>query len=55
MKKKLPQLKNEDEERIFWAAADSAEYVDWPPAKRKGLVHLKPSLKTISQRWSEKA
>jgi len=50
MKKKLPEFKNEDKEREFWATADSAEYVDWPSAKRKQLVHLKPSLKTISLR-----
>jgi predicted DNA binding CopG/RHH family protein len=50
MKKKLPEFKNEDEERKFWAAADSTEYVDWQAAKRSKLVHLKPSLRTISLR-----
>jgi predicted DNA binding CopG/RHH family protein len=50
MKKKLPEFKNEDAERKFWAAADSTEYVDWQSAKRKNLVQLKPSLKTISLR-----
>lgn len=50
MKKKLPEFKNEDEERNFWATADSTEYVDWQAGKRKQLVHLKPSLKTISLR-----
>jgi predicted DNA binding CopG/RHH family protein len=49
-KKKLPEFKNEDEERKFWADADSTEYVDWPSGKRKRLVHLKPSLRTISLR-----
>jgi hypothetical protein len=29
MKKRLPEFKNEDAERKFWAAADSTEYVDW--------------------------
>jgi predicted DNA binding CopG/RHH family protein len=50
MKKKLPEFKNEDDERKFWAAADSTEYVDWQAGKRKNLVHLKPSLRTISLR-----
>lgn len=48
--KKLPKFKNEDDERKFWAAADSTEYVDWPSGKRKKLVQLKPSLRTISLR-----
>jgi hypothetical protein len=30
MKKKIPDFKNEDDERRFWAKADSTEYVDWP-------------------------
>ena len=49
-KKKLPEFKNEDDERKFWANADSTKYVDWESAKRKKLVRLKPSLKTISLR-----
>jgi hypothetical protein len=44
MKKKLPEFKNEDDEREFWATADSTEYVDWPLGKRKKLDRLKPSL-----------
>ncbi len=50
MKKKLPEFKNEDEERKFWATADSTEYVDWQAGKRKRLVQLKPALRTISLR-----
>jgi predicted DNA binding CopG/RHH family protein len=50
MKKRLPEFKNQDDERKFWATADSTEYVDWQSAKRKNLVQLKPSLKTISLR-----
>jgi hypothetical protein len=48
--KKLPEFKSEDEERAFWAAADSTEYVDWSSAKRRKLVRLKPTLRTISLR-----
>ena len=49
-KKTLPEFKNEDEERKFWATADSTEYVDWPSGKRRTLPKLKPSLRTISLR-----
>ncbi|HVF69465.1 MAG TPA: CopG family antitoxin [Xanthomonadales bacterium] len=36
MKKKLkliPKFKNEDEERDFWATADTSEYFDWNKAE----------------------
>jgi predicted DNA binding CopG/RHH family protein len=49
-KKKLPEFKDEDRERKFWATADSTEYLNWQSGKRKKLIHLKPSLKTISLR-----
>jgi len=49
-KKKIPEFKSEEDERKFWATADSAEYLDWSSAKRMKLVRLKPSLKTISLR-----
>jgi len=47
MKKKLSEFKNDDDERKFWATADSTKYLDWPSGGRKKLVHLKPSLKTV--------
>ena len=50
MKKKLPEFKSEDEERAFWATADSTDYVDWASAKRAKLSKLRPSLRTISLR-----
>ena len=50
MKKKVPEFKTEDDERKFWATADSTHYVDWASGKRRKLVQLKPSLKTISLR-----
>jgi predicted DNA binding CopG/RHH family protein len=50
MKKKIPEFKNEDDESKFWATADSTEYVDWQSGKRKKLIRLKPSLRTISLR-----
>jgi hypothetical protein len=42
-KKQIPQFKNEEEERAFWDAHDSAEYVDWEKGKRVTLSNLKPS------------
>ena len=48
--KKIPKFKNENDERNFWATADSTEYVDWPSGKPRKLVQLKPSLRTISLR-----
>jgi predicted DNA binding CopG/RHH family protein len=48
--KKIPEFKSEEEERKFWATADSTEYIDWAAGKRTKLVKLKPSLKTISLR-----
>jgi len=49
-KKTLPEFRSEDEERKFWAKADSTKYLDWTSAKRQKLVNLKPSLRTISLR-----
>lgn len=43
MKKKVPEFKNEDEERKFWATHDSTEFVDWKRAKKTVLPNLKPS------------
>lgn len=51
--KKIPKFRNEDEEREFWASADSTGYVDWDKAKRVVLPELRPSLKTISLRLPE--
>lgn len=52
-KKKIPEFKNEDKEREFWADHDSTEFVDWRKAKRAILPNLKPSVKTISLRLPE--
>jgi predicted DNA binding CopG/RHH family protein len=56
MKKKLPDIphfKNEDEERTFWAKADSSEYLNWDEGEVTTLPKLKPSTKTISLRIPE--
>ncbi len=53
MKKKIPKLENEDQEREFWSSQDSSEYLDWGKAKRLSFPNLKPSTKTISIRLPE--
>ena len=50
MNKKIPDFKNEDEEREFWATHDSTDFIDWKKGKRLLLAEIKPSLKTISLR-----
>ena len=47
-RKRIPEFKNEDEERNFWDGADSTQYLDWSSAKRIKIVRLKPTLRTIS-------
>lgn len=51
--KTIPEFRNEDEEREFWATHDSMDYVDWSKAKRVRLPRLKPSTRTISLRLPE--
>ncbi|OGK19231.1 hypothetical protein A2799_03050 [Candidatus Roizmanbacteria bacterium RIFCSPHIGHO2_01_FULL_39_24] len=51
--KKIPNFKNENEERKFWATHDSTEYVDWSKAERVIFPNLKPSTETISLRIPE--
>lgn len=56
MKKKLkpiPHFKNEDEERDFWATADSSKYFDWSKAEEVIFPNLKPSTESISLRLPE--
>ncbi len=48
--KRIPKFKTEEEEREFWANADSSEYIDWSKAKGVLLPNLKPSVRTISLR-----
>jgi predicted DNA binding CopG/RHH family protein len=51
--KKIPEFKNEDEERAFWGNHDSTDFIDWSKAKRVTLPNLKPSVKKISLRLPE--
>jgi len=52
-RKKIPKFRSEEQEREFWASADSTEYVDWSKARRAVLPDLKPTLRTISLRLPE--
>ena len=51
--KKIPEFKNEDEERKFWAKHDIVDYVDLKSARVVRFPNLKPSLRTISIRLPE--
>ncbi len=53
MSKRIPDFKNEDEERQFWATHDSTEYINWTQAERVTFSNLKPSIKKISLRLPE--
>lgn len=53
MKKRLkpiPKFKNEDEERNFWATADTSKYFNWSKAKCVIFPNLRPSAESISLR-----
>ena len=51
--KTIPKLKNEDEEREFWATHSPLDYFDTKDFKRTLFPNLKPSLKSISIRLPE--
>jgi predicted DNA binding CopG/RHH family protein len=53
MKTKIPKLKNEDEERKFWATHSPLDYFDSKKFRRGSFPNLKPSLKSISIRLPE--
>lgn len=48
--KKIPTFRTEDEERNFWADADSTEYVDWSKARPLRFPNLRPTSTAISVR-----
>ena len=48
--KQIPKFKNEDEEREFWASADTSEYFDWSKAEPVIFPNLKPTTEAISLR-----
>lgn len=48
--KQIPRFESQDQERAFWVAHDSSEYLDWSKAKQLSLSNLRPSTETISLR-----
>ena len=48
--KTIPKFKSEDEERQFWAKADTTEYFDTSKPVELDLSGLKPSTESISLR-----
>jgi predicted DNA binding CopG/RHH family protein len=51
--KTIPQFNSEDEEREFWDAHDTTEYIDWSKGRRVRFPNLKKTTKTISIRLPE--
>ena len=51
--KDIPIFKSEEEERKFWANADSSDYLNWKDGEIISFPKLKPSTKTISLRIPE--
>jgi predicted DNA binding CopG/RHH family protein len=48
--KTIPNFKDEDAERDFWATHDTTEYLDWSKAEHFVFPNLKPTSKPISIR-----
>jgi predicted DNA binding CopG/RHH family protein len=48
--KSIPKFQSEADERRFWEANDSGEYIDWTKARRVRFPNLKPSTTAISLR-----
>jgi predicted DNA binding CopG/RHH family protein len=48
--KEIPKFANETEEREFWLAHDTTDYVDWSKAKRVTFPNLKLTTQSISLR-----
>ena len=51
--KKIPQFKNEDDERDFWEKADTSEYFNFENPIRVSFPNLKPTTRSISIRVPE--
>lgn len=50
---KIPEFKNEDQERKFWGKVDLAEYFESADFERVLFPNLKPSSRPISVRLPE--
>jgi predicted DNA binding CopG/RHH family protein len=50
---KLPEFKDEDEERAFWADADLSDYFEPADFDKVSMPNLKPTSRAISIRFPE--
>ncbi len=50
---KLPQFKNEDQEREFWSKIDLADYFESKDLRAVSFPNLKPTSRSISIRLPE--
>ena len=53
MNRRIPDFKNEDEEREFWATHSPLDFFDAKNFKKASFPNLKPSIKSISIRLPE--
>jgi hypothetical protein len=53
VERKIPKFETEDQERQFWATAESTEYVNWRQAQPVRLPNLRPTSRVISIRLPE--
>jgi len=51
--KAIPKFKNEDEERSFWAKADTSQYFDWSKAESVVFPNLRRTTRAVSVRLPE--
>lgn len=51
--KAIPKFKNEDEERDFWAKADTSQYFDWSKAESVVFPNLRRTTRAVSIRLPE--
>lgn len=49
----IPEFESEDQEREFWAAHESTDFLDWRHARQVELPDLRPTTRTISIRLPE--
>lgn len=48
--KPVPRFADEAEERAFWEAQDSTNFIDWSKAQKASFPNLKPTTTAISLR-----
>jgi predicted DNA binding CopG/RHH family protein len=51
--RRVPEFKNEEEEREFWATHSTLDFFDAKDFKKTSFPNLKPSIKSISIRLPE--